>query len=185
MDRGTCKKRGGMLAAAVLMLVAGLIMVMVSGCGGSDSDVADTTTTAASSTASSAAETEGNGEGALLGTEILDTFDELVGKVSETVKSKPEPAVVKPQLEELYASYEPTMKELNTKYLALKDSDAGEFGACNRFLSDNRPQRVGAITDIMVEPIKYYNFDLGAQDIVDLITKKPVELLDMAVAVTP
>lgn len=170
------RKRGGMLAAVSLMLIA----VMVSGCGGSDSDAADTTTTAASSAAPG-----GGGEGATLGAEILDAFDELVGKVSETVKDKPEPAVVKPQLEELYTSYEPIMKELNTKYLALKDSDTSEFGKCNGFLSDNRPQRVAAITDIMVEPIKYYNFDLGAQDIVDLITKKPVELLDMAVAVTP
>ena len=184
MDRGTCKTRGGMLAALVLMLIAGLMMVMVSGCGGSDSDVADTTTTAASSTASSGA-SEGEGAGATLGAEILATFDELVGKVSETVKSQPEPAVVKPQLEELYASYEPIMKELNTRYLALKDSDATEFAACNRFLSDNRPQRVSAITNTMVEPIKHYNFDLGAQDVVDLITKKPVELLDMAVAATP
>ena len=180
MGRGMGRKRGGMLAAVSLMLIA----VMVSGCGGSDSDAADTTTTAASSTASSAAP-EGGGEGATLGAEILDAFDELVGKVSETVKDKPEPAVVKPQLEQLYTSYEPIMKELNTKYLALKDSDTSEFGKCNGFLSDNRPQRVAAITDIMVEPIKYYNFDLGAQDIVDLITKKPVELLDMAVAVTP
>jgi len=170
------RKRGGMLAAVSLMLIA----VMVSGCGGSDSDAADTTTTAASSAAPG-----GGGEGATLGAEILDAFDELVGKVSETVKDKPEPAVVKPQLEELYTSYEPIMKELNTKYLALKDSDTSEFGKCNGFLSDNRPQRVAAITDIMVEPIKYYNFDLGAQDIVDLITKKPVELLDMALAVTP
>ena len=180
MGRGMGRKRGGMLAAVSLMLIA----VMVSGCGGSDSDAADTTTTAASSTASSAAP-EGGGEGATLGAEILDAFDELVGKVSETVKDKPEPAVVKPQLEELYTSYEPIMKELNTKYLALKDSDTSEFGACNGFLNDNRPQRVSAITDVMLEPIKYYNFDLGAQDIVDLITKRPVELLDVAVAVTP
>jgi len=180
MDRGMGRERGGMLTAVVLMLIAGLIAVMVSGCGGSDSDAADTTTTAASSAAPG-----GGGEGATLGAEILDAFDELVGKVSETVKDKPEPAVVKPQLEELYTSYEPIMKELNTKYLALKDSDTSEFGKCNGFLSDTRPQRVAAITDIMVEPIKYYNFDLGAQDIVDLITKKPVELLDVAVAVTP
>ena len=182
MERGTGRKRRGMLTAAMLLLVAGLIMVMLSGCGGSDSDDADTTTTAASSTASSAAQPAGDGEGTLLGTEILDTFDELVGKVSEIVKSKPEPAVVKPQLEELYALYEPTMKELNTRYLALQGAKLSEFQACNRFLSDNRPQRVSAITNVMVEPIKYYNFELGAQDIVDLISKKPVELLDIAVA---
>ncbi len=182
MDRGMGRKRGGVLTATVFLLIAGLIMVMVSGCGGSDSDDADTTTTAASSTGSSEAQSGGGGEGALLGTEILDTFDELVGKVSDIVKSKPEPAVVKPQLEELYASYEPTMKELNTRYLSLQGAKLSEFQACNRFLSDNRPQRVSAITNIMVEPIKYYNFELGAQDIVALISEKPVELLDMAVA---
>ena len=184
MGKGICKKREGMLWAVVLMLIAGLIAVMVSGCGGSDSDAADTTTTGASSSDSSLAP-EGGGEGAALGAEILDAFDELVGKVSEKVKDKPEPDAVKPQLEELYASYEPIMKELNTKYLALKDSDTSEFGACNSFLNDNRPQRVAAITDIMIEPIKYYNLELGAQDIVDLITEKPVELLDTALAVTP
>jgi hypothetical protein len=180
MDRGTSKKRGGLLTAAALLLIAGLIIV-VSGCGGSDSDETGPMTTAVSSTASSVAASAGNGEGVLMGTEILDTFDELVGKVSEIVESKPEPAVVKPQLEELYASYEPTMQELNTRYLALRDSNLSEFQTCNGFISDNRPQRVSAITNIMVEPIKYYNFDLGAQDIVDLITKKPVELLDIAV----
>ena len=171
----------GYVLVAVIASVLVLATFYASGCGGSDSDDGPATT-AASSTSSSAAAPAGNGEGVLMGTEILDTFDELVGKVSEIVKSKPEPAVVKPQLEELYASYEPTMKELNTRYLALQDAKLSEFQACNRFLSDNRPQRVSAITNVMVEPIKYYNFELGAQDIVDLITKKPVDLLDIAVA---
>jgi len=181
MNRGTWRRRHGLLTVVVLLVTAGLITVMVGGCGGSDTGADDPTTTEASSSPSSVSQTAAEGEGVLLAKDILAAFDTLGGEVAGLAQGKPDPAVLKPQLEELYGSYVPVMEELNVKYLALKDADTIQFGQCNGYISDNRPQAITAMQDAMVEAIRYYNLELGDQDIVKLLTERPVELLDMAV----
>lgn len=113
--------------------------------------------------------------------EILATFDEIVGKTADLAKAKPEPAALKPQLEELYDEYTTKMTELNSKYLALRSSDIAQFGECNTYLGSNRGMRVTAKDNTLTEALKYYNLELGDQEIVGLLSQKPVELLDIAV----
>jgi len=168
------------MAAAVLM-VAVLAMVAVGGCGGDDADDVGSATTTASSASSGGSGGASEVAGAALAEEILAAFDEVVAKAAELAKDKPEPATLKPQLEELYDSYRPKMAELNTKYLALRDADIAEFGKCNTYLGENRGKRVTAKDNTLADAVKHYNFDLGDQAMVDLLSKGPVELLDVAV----
>lgn len=181
MSRGMRRKHVGLLAAMVVLLMTAMVMVVINGCGGSDSE-ANTTTTAASSTPSDTAQGGAEGQGVLVATEILDTFDEIVAEAAALAAGKPDPATLKPQLEELYASYEPTMAELNTKYLGLRDSDTKEWGACNSFLGENRGPRVAAKDTTLTDALLYYNLELGDQEIVGLLSTGAVKLLDIAVA---
>lgn len=181
MMRGARRRHNGLLAVAILLVIAGLVAVTVGGCGGSTATEQSTTTTAASSASPSTGQPAGDGEGVLVAKEILSTFDELVGKVAELAKDKPEPATLKPQLEELYASYLPIMTELNGEYLALRDSDTVQWGACNTYLGDNRGKHVTEKDNTLTPALQYYNLELGDQETVDLLSKKPVELLEVAV----
>ena len=182
MDRVGCGKRGRLLTVGVLLLVMGLATLMVGACGGDDTTSIVETTQAASSGSSEAASGATGGAGVALAEEILATFDEIVTKAADLAKDSPEPAVLKPQLEELYDSYMPTMTELNGQYLALRDADIAEFGQCNTYLGENRGKHVTAKDNTLSEAVKHYNFDLGDQETVDLLSKRPVELLDGAVA---
>lgn len=168
------------------MGIVGLMLVLAAffagGCGGSDPEAEGPATTAASSASSDAGQPEGDGEGVKVAEEILATFDELVGKVAEIANAKPEPAVLAPQLEELYESYVPTMTELNGMYLALRDSDVVQWGACNTYLGENRGKHVFDKDTVLTEAVSHYNLQLGDQEMVALISKRPVELLDIAVA---
>lgn len=175
-------KGGRMLMLAMLLMVACLSMVFVGGCGGDEADEAETATTAATSAEGSeepAGATGGAGEA--LAEEILAAFDEVVAEAAGLAKDLPEPAVLKPQLQELYDSYTPRMTELNAEYLALKDADIAEFGACNTYLGSERGKRVTQKDNTLTEAVKHYNLNLGDQEMVELLSKGPVELLEMAV----
>jgi hypothetical protein len=180
MYEGEPSKRGRLRTLVVVLAITGLATVALGGCSGDDPKTIISETTTASSSPSDAGPSA-TGEGVLLAQEILGTFDELAGKVVELSNDKPEPTVLRPQLEELYESYMPKMTELNTKYLALRDSGMSEFRECNRHVSDNRPQLVSAMDNALAEAVKYYNFELGDQEMVSLLTKGPIELLDVAV----
>ena len=171
--------RSSWLVVAVALLVIMLGAVVLSGCGGDDGSPA-TTASQAGSTATTAA-ASGGGEGEALATEILATFDELVGKVAALANGKPAPATLKPQLDELYASYEPIMAELNVRYLALRESDVEQSGECNSYLGSYRGKHVADKDKTLTEALKYYNFELGDQDMVKLLSDKPVDLLNIAV----
>ncbi len=179
MYKGSRSGRGTLWTIAVMLMMTGLVMVIVGGCGGDDSKAVSSTTASAPSTPSTTS-AESDGEGVLIGKEIFATFDEMAAKAAELSKDKPEPAVLKPQLEELYASYLPKMTELNAKYLALQESDINQFRACNGYHSSNRPQHITAMQNACVEAVKYYNFQLGDQEIVSLLNDRPIELLDVA-----
>ncbi len=170
--------RSNWLVAVLVLVVITLGAVALSGCGGGDSEATPTTAGGAATTAAAQA---GGGQGEAVAKEILAKFDELVGKVAGLANAKPEPAALKPQLDELYASYVPAMTELNGKYLALREADIAEFGTCNTYLGSERGKRVAAKDVTLTEALKYYNLELGDQEIVGLLSSKPVELLDIAV----
>ncbi len=182
MSNGGRRRRGGLLTTAVVLVVTGLVMLIASGCGGTESAAVSSTTTAGSSTPSETAQPSTDSEGVLVAKAILDAFDELVGKVAELAKDKPDAAVLKPQLEELYESYMPTMNELNGKYLALRDSDMSQFGECNGYLGEYRGKHVADKDSALSEVVSYYNFEVGDQEMVSLLSARPVELLDVAVS---
>jgi hypothetical protein len=168
------------LLVAVALVAVMLGAVALSGCGGGGDSPA-TTASPAGSTATTGTASAAGGQGEAVAKEMLATFDELVGKVAALANAKPEPATVKPQLEELYASYEPKMAELNTKYLALRDSDVSQFGACNTYLGNFRGQHVTQKDNTLTPALQYYNLELGDQEMVKLISQKPVDLLEIAV----
>lgn len=178
---GGQRRRWDKVWVLVLTLAIGsLATMMIAGCGGGDAATGETDTTMGA-VAPTETIPSGGGEGQALGEEILAKFDQLVGEVAALATPKPEPATLKTQLDELYASYEPVMTQLNARYLALRDSDETAFQDCNRYISDNRPQRVSAKDTLLSDPVKYYNFDLGEQEIVVLVSEQPVKLLDIAV----
>jgi hypothetical protein len=171
--------RSGWMLVVLALVVVVLGGLMVSACGGGDDTPA--TTAAGGSSATTAAAGSAGGQGEALAKEILATFDELVGKVAVLANGKPAPATLKPQLEELYASYEPIMAALNVKYLALRESDVEQSGECNSYLGTNRGKHVADKDNTLTEALKYYNFELGDQEMVKLLSDKPVDLLNIAV----
>lgn len=180
MDTRRLGGRGGLLMTTVLLVILGLGLLAVGGCGGEDSADAGPTTTAASMP-SETSESATGGEGARLAEEMLATFDEIVGKAAELAEGNPEPAVLGPQLEDLYDSYMPKMTDFNSRYLALREADIAEFGACNSYLGEHRGKHVADKDYALTEAYQYYNFQLGDQEIMTLLEKGAVQLLDVAV----
>lgn len=128
-----------------------------------------------------AAKAEEPGEGTAVAKEILETFDKALAEVVELVKDKPAPAELKPKVEELYKKYEEPMKALNVKYLALKEKDIQLFGECNGYLGENRGKHVIDKDMALGEYINYYSSQEGGEEIVQLISKDIVKLLEIAV----
>lgn len=175
------KGRSGFSGVLLAALMAGLLILALGGCGGADTGDAETGQPATSSAPPESAEPDAEGEGVLVAKKILAAFDELVGEVAALAKDTPDSSVLKPQLEELYASYVPKMTELNGEYLALRDADVAQFGACNEYLGEYRGKHVFEKDNVLTEPVRYYNLEVGDQEMVSLLSSKPVELLDIAV----
>ncbi|HDP93971.1 MAG TPA: hypothetical protein ENN40_01260 [Candidatus Aminicenantes bacterium] len=120
------------------------------------------------------------GEGILLAKEILGVFDEIVARVNELSKKKPEAEVLKSRLENLFVEYKAKMEGYNVKDLALK-ADVRQWRACNRYLGENRGGHVFQKDTVLTEVLKHYNLQVGDREIVNVIGKTPVKLLDIAV----
>jgi hypothetical protein len=105
----------------------------------------------------------------------------MVAKAVELSAAKPDPAELKPKLEEIYAPSRDKMTELNGRYLALKDSDIAQFGACNGYLGENRGKHVFKKDNDIAQIVSHYNFQVGDQEVVRLLSVVPVEILDIAV----
>lgn len=127
------------------------------------------------------AEPQADDEGVTVAKEILATFDKLVAETAELAKDKPEPADLKTKLETLYKTYEEKMKELNVKYLGLKEKDIALFGSCNGYLGENRGKHVFNKDNTLSECVSYYNLQKGDQEMVQLLSNGVVKLLDIAV----
>jgi hypothetical protein len=181
MSRGQGGRRGRSLPIRLLVVIMGLAAFGLSGCGSSGSESVETTAAAAPAGSSVTVETPAVGEGVLIAEEILATFDELVAEVRALADPKPDPAVLKPQLEGLYESYAPIMADLNERYLALRETDTVQWGECNSYLGEKRGAHVAAKDDVLTEALRYYNLELGDQEVVALIAQTPVDLLDAAV----
>ena len=181
MFRGGRGRRGRLWAPAIVLVMSGLLMVIAAACGGGEPETLIPETTTASPGASGGSGSPSDDAGVAMAQEIFAVYDEMNAKVVALANAKSEPAVLKPQLEELYASYMPKMEELKAKYLALKSSDESAFRSCNGYVSTNRGQRITEMENSMVEAIKYYNLELGDREIVSLLTEKPLALLRVAI----
>jgi hypothetical protein len=170
-----------MPAIAVLLLVMLMTTMVAGACGVDDSPAVTTLETDASSADSGASGDAVNDAGVAMAEKILSTYDNMTAKVAKLANQKIEPAALKLQLTKLYDSYMPKMQELNAEYLALQKSDEFAFRACNGHISTNRGPHISDAENAMVDAIKYYNLDLGDQEIVNLLTKKPSELLEAAI----
>lgn len=113
--------------------------------------------------------------------EILATFDRCVAEAAALAKDRPEAAVLLPQLEKLYAGYGEKMAALNARFLALRDQDVFAFRRANGYMTDNRPRHVSAKDNALSQAVAYYNFEKGEQEVVDMLSRKIVGLLDQAV----
>jgi DNA repair exonuclease SbcCD ATPase subunit len=166
-----------------LVLLVFTVAVFFSACGGEGAKKEEgKPETEVQKEQSSQPEAEAESKGTAVAKEILNIFDQLVAETADLVKDKPEAADLKPKLEELYAKYTEKMKELNVKYLALKDEDIALFGDCNGYLGEYRGKHVFERDKILDEYIAYYNFTKGEQEIVDMLTKGMIDILNLAVA---
>jgi len=167
----------------LLILLVLCIGVFISACGGQKTEEnADQSGAQSRQAQTGEPEAEVESKGTLVAKEILDTFDQLAAETLELVKDKPEAVDLKPRLEELYITYSEKMKELNVKYLALRDEDIALFGDCNRYLGENRGKHVVEKDRLLDEYIAYYDYTMGEQEIVDMLTKGMIDILNRAVA---
>lgn len=127
------------------------------------------------------AQTAADEAGLALVDEILATFDRCVAEAAALAKDRPEAAVLLPQLEKLYAGYGEKMAALNARFLALRDQDVFAFRRANGAMSQKRPQHVFAKDNALSQAVAYYNFEKGEQEVVDMLSRKIVRLLDQAV----
>ena len=167
----------------LLVLLVLCVGIFISACGGKKTEEnADRSGAQAKQAQSGEPEAETESKGTMVAKEILDTFDQLAADTLELVKDKPEAVDLKPKLEELYTTYSEKMKELNVKYLALRDEDIALFGDCNGYLGENRGKHVVERDRLLDEYIAYYNYTKGDQEIVDMLTKGMIDILNLAVA---
>jgi len=122
-------------------------------------------------------------EGAAVAKEILDTFDKAVAEAAELAKDKPAAAELKPRLEAIIENYKKPMADLNVRFLALKDKDIRAFGAANGYMGENRGRHIFNMynENALGPAIAYYNIEKNEQEIVELLTKKIIELINIAV----
>ncbi len=118
--------------------------------------------------------------GVTLAREILTSFDQLVKETFALVKDQPETQEVRIKIEKLYDKYYQKMILLNEKYLKLKKEDSDAFASANRYLNENRPRHVFQKDQLLSNAIAYYNFQQGDQQMVELLSRKIVAVLDAA-----
>ena len=154
----------------VMWAVAGLLAFGV-GCGG-PRDESQTITQAEYDAAESGEE---------LAKEILATFDEMIAKAAELAKDKPDGAVLRPQLEELYAEYEVKMAAFNERFLKLRDISPREFGNANGYLGSNRGKHLFQKDQTLTPAAQYYNFQIGDRETMDMLSRRCVQVLEVGV----
>ena len=118
--------------------------------------------------------------GTKLAQEILSVFDEIVAKVATLSAKQGSADELKGQLENLVSEYRGKMEEYNAKYLGLK-ADVVSWGACNRYLGEKRGAHVFKKDSELSAAINFYSQQPESEEIVRLISKTAIELLDIAV----
>ncbi|MBP7868221.1 MAG: hypothetical protein KA419_20015 [Acidobacteria bacterium] len=162
-----------------LFVLTAVAILALCGCG-KTGETAPPATGAPATQADQPAAPGAESEGVLLAKEILAMYDAAVAEAAEIGKDKPEPAVIKPKLEALILKYEPKMKELNAKYLALKAKDVVLFGDCNGYMGQNRGKHVFQKDNTLGMIIAYYNQEKVDKDVADLLGLKLAALIDLA-----
>lgn len=157
-----------MKGSALLAMVLGAL-VFGAGCGPKSEQTAQT----------AAREPAESGEA--LVQEILATFDEMVAKAAALAEDKPDGAVLRPQLQELYTEYEVKMAALNERFLKLRDDEPREFGNANSYMGSNRGKHITQRDYTLTEALRHYNHQVGDRETVEVLTRGPVQVLDIAV----
>jgi hypothetical protein len=172
-----------MVKKLVLLFVCGVLAAGLISCDKSKKPPTQSppAKTSADKSAPAAAPAAAANEGRDLAEKILATYDEAVAEAAQLAKDKPESAVLKPKLEQLIASYSPKMAELNTQYLALHTKDIKGFGQANIHLGEFRGKHIANAYNTLTPVLKYYNFEKGDKEIVQLLSSKLVALIDIAV----
>lgn len=119
--------------------------------------------------------------GEALAQEILAAFDEMVAKAAALAEGKPEGAALRAQLEELYAEYEVKMAAFNVRFLKLRDDEPREFGNANGYMGSHRGRHVTQKDYTLTEAMRYYNHEIGDRETVEVLTRGPVRVLEIAV----
>ncbi len=182
MNRNKSRRWSRLAGTAATLVISGLLAATAGGCQGDDPGAAGSPTTVELPAPSATEQSSADGKGVLVAKEILATFDELVAQVAGLAQDEPDDVVLRQELNQLYESYVVKMTQLNENYLALRDSgDMAQFGECNTYLGSNRGQHVANKDTVLSEALRYYNFEMGDQEMVSLLSNRPVELLDIAV----
>jgi hypothetical protein len=163
-----------------LICLLGLI-VLLAACGGKDKPAADQAAAPPLQASAAPAAPAGDNEGVLIAKEILGLFDEAVAEAAALTKDKPEASVLKPRLDALYETYAAKMAAVNPRFLALRDKDIRLFGAANGYLGENRGKHVFAKDNTLKDAFLYYNLEKGEKEIVDFLSSKLPDLIDIAV----
>ena len=164
-----------MIKKFVLISICGTLAASLICCGKSKTAPSGTDAAKASPPAA------GKSEGQDVAKKILSTYDEAVAEAAKLAGAKPEPAVLKPQLEQLIKTYSDKMSALNVGYKALKAKDIASFGAANTYMGENRGKHVTNADNTLTAAIKYYNLEKGDKEIVALLTTKLAAVIDVAV----
>jgi hypothetical protein len=159
------------IKTATILLVFG-IALFLSGCGGGDKP---------EETAKPAEAKTEESKGVEVAKDILRVFDEAVKEVVELVKDKPAVEEVKPELDALFSNYGEKMRELNLKYLALRDEDIRLFGDANTYMGENRGKHVFEQNKALDITYHHYGYTLKDEEFVDYLKDGLFNLLETAV----
>ncbi len=119
--------------------------------------------------------------GEALAQEILAALDEMVAKAAALAEGKPEGAVLRAQLQQLYADYEVKMAAFNERFLKLRDIEPREFGNANSYMGSHRGPHLSKKDHTLTEAMRYYNHEIGDRETVEALTSGPARVLDIAV----
>jgi RecA/RadA recombinase len=169
-----------MKKSATILLIAAV--ALLAACGGQDKPAADQPAAAKPQAPSAqAAAPAAEDEGVQMAKEILAVYDEAAAEAAGLAKSKPEAAVLKPQLEALLEKYAARMAALNPRFQDLRDKDVRLFGSANGYLGEHRGRHYAENESRLKDIYVYYNLEKGEREIVDLLSNKIVRLIDIAV----
>lgn len=119
-------------------------------------------------------------EGAAVATDILASFTAAVDEVAALLKDKPAPADALPKVQAVLGRQVEAGKALRERFLALPTGPA--LQTANRTLSERRPPAVFRKDQLLGTLVFHYRYEQASPELVDVIEKQLVGLIDAAIA---